>query len=131
MFWKVGCIRRANLTNGLAETPNQTTMKQITLKQAESLACSDPLRLSYEIKYCQQEWIETNARYIADIETKRADKTLYGEWPKGWRAEMLRASKEKAKSDIVARFLRDECKQLDGAIWLGNWQMIERMERPA
>ena len=42
MFWKVGCIRRANLTNGLAETPNQTTMKQITLKQAESLACSNP-----------------------------------------------------------------------------------------
>ena len=75
------------------------------------------------------EWVEANARYIADIETKRADKTLYGEWPKGWRSEMLRASKEKAKSDIVSRFLRDECKQLDGAIWLGNWQMIKELER--
>lgn len=106
-------------------------MKQISPKTAEKLALRDDLKLKQETQYCQTEWVEANARYIADIETKRVDKTLFGEWPKGWRAEMLRASIEKAKSDIVSRFLRDECKQLDGAIWLGNWQMLKELERGA
>lgn len=104
-------------------------MKQITLKQAEHLAFENTVRLNDEIKYCQADWIRDNARFIADIECKRCDKTLFGEWPKGWKAEMLRASKETARKALLDRFLRDECKQLDGAIWLGNWQMIEQMER--
>lgn len=99
------------------------------MKQAERLALANTTRLNDEVKYCQSDWIRANATYIADIEAKRCDKTLYGEWPKGWRAEMLRASKETATKALVDRFLRDECKLLDGAIWLGNWQMIESMER--
>jgi hypothetical protein len=104
-------------------------MKQITLKQAEALALADEYRLRYETQYCQEDWIKANARYIADIEMKRCDKTAYGQFPKGWKAEMKRAATEKSRADILARFLRDECKQLNGAIWLGNWQMIQEMER--
>jgi hypothetical protein len=98
------------------------------MKQVEALACSRG-KVESETRYCQADWIRDNARYIADIETRRTERTLYGEWSKGWKAEMLRASKENAKSLLIERFLRDECKQLDGAIWLGNIQIIEQMER--
>lgn len=104
-------------------------MKQITLDQAKAIAFSDQYRMNLETQYCQQDWIKNNARYIADIELKRCDKTAYGQFPKGWKAEMKRASEEMAKADILARFLREQCKQLDGAIWLGNWQMIEQLEK--
>ena len=103
-------------------------MKQITIKQAESLAHGNPVRLAAEIRWEQMRWIETNARYIADIETKRADKTLFGDWPKGWRCEMIRAANENARKSLLERFLRDECKLLDGAIWLGNWEIILALE---
>jgi len=102
-------------------------MKQITLKQAEKLSLRNNLKS--EIEYCQIDWIKENARHIAMIETKKADKTLYGEWPKGWRHEMKIQSEKQARQDLLARFLRDECKQIDGAIWLGNWQIIQELER--
>lgn len=104
-------------------------MKQITLAQARALALENKQRLYDEIKYCQADWVRDHGRHIADIETKRADKTYFGEFPKGWKSEMLRASKETAEANLLARFLRDECKQLDGAIWCGNWQIIQRLER--
>jgi hypothetical protein len=103
-------------------------MKQITIAQAEHLALANKIRLRDEINWQQMDWIRENARYIADITMKRTNKTLCGEWPKGWKSEMIRMSSERAKTDLLARFLRDECKQLDGAIWLGNMQMIEQME---
>ena len=106
-------------------------MKQITLKQAEKLACSNKYALKFEIECCQKEWIEKNAKYISDIETKRADKTLFGEWPKGWKNQMVKDSAEISKAALLSKFLRDECKQLDGAIWLGNWKMIQELERGA
>ena len=104
-------------------------MKQISPKTAEKLALQDETKLKYEMQYEQHDWIVKNAKYIADIETKRCDKTLFGEWPKGWKAQMLKDSSEAAKSALLSRFLRDECELLDGAIWLGNWQMIQELER--
>lgn len=104
-------------------------MKQITATQAKALALSNEMRLRDETRYCQADWIRENASRIADIEAKRSDKTLYGEWPKGWKSEMLRTSKETAEKNLLDRFLRDECKLLDGAIWLGNWDLIQQMER--
>lgn len=105
-------------------------MKQISESTAKKIATSNKSRLEDEIKYCQADWIKENARYIADIECGRVDKTIYGEWPKGWKREMRRAAIEMATRALVERFLRDECKQLDGAIWLGNMQMIEDLEKP-
>ena len=102
-------------------------MKQITIKEVESISCTQSA-LETETRYAQAEWIQANARYIADIETKRTDKTLFGAWPKGWKHEMLRASKDNAKKALIERFLARECKQLDGAIWLGNWQIINQLE---
>lgn len=104
-------------------------MKQISLKQAQELATRDAYKLKAEIEYCQSEWISENSQTIADIELKRTDKTYWGEWLKGWKHEMKRAAIEKAKQDLLSRFLRDECKQLDGAIWLGNWQLIQELEK--
>jgi hypothetical protein len=106
-------------------------MKQISQSTAEKLAFADARRLKEEIRYCQADWIRENAHLIADIESKRASKDLYGEWPKGWKAEMKRQAVAMAKKSILDRFLRDECKQLDGAIWLGNFQMIHAIERGA
>lgn len=105
------------------------TMKQISMKQAQELATREAYKLKTEIEYCQADWISENSRTIADIELKRTNKTYYGEWPKGWKHEMKRAAIEKAKQDLLSRFLRDECKQLDGAIWLGNWQLIQELEK--
>ena len=102
-------------------------MKQITLETAQKLACRENLKL--EIEYCQIDWIRNNARHIAMIETKQTDKTLFGEWPKGWKHEMKLQAEKQARQDLLARFLRDQCKELDGAIWLGNWQMIQELER--
>jgi len=104
-------------------------MKQISMETARKLALQNELKLRLEIEYEQDGWISTNSKYIADIETKRCDKTLFGEWPKGWKAQMLKDSSEAAKAALLSRFLRDECKLLDGAIWLGNWQMIQELER--
>ena len=103
-------------------------MKQITKQQAESLAFANGA-LEYETKLCQGDWIRKNADRIADIETKRCDKTLWGTFPDGWKKQMAKGAKMMAKENLLERFLRDECKQLDGAIWLGNITMIEQMER--
>lgn len=102
-------------------------MKQITLKQAESLAFAGGA-LDYEIKLCQGDWIRSNADRIADIELKRSDKTLWGTFPSGWKKQMVKGAIIMARKNLLERFLRDECKQLDGAIWLCNWQMIQSLE---
>lgn len=104
-------------------------MKQITEKQAMEFANLNGYALKMEVEYCQADWIKENARFIADIEMKRSDKTLCGEWPDGWKRTMIRESMEKAKGDLLARFLRDQCFQLDGALWLGNLTLIEEMEK--
>ena len=105
-------------------------MKQITLKQAQSLSkTSSVVSIKDETRYCQADWIRENAHHIADVEMRRTDKTFYGEWPKGWKAEMKRAAAAKAESLLLHRFLRDKCKELDGAIWLGDWAMIQQMEK--
>ena len=103
-------------------------MKQITTKQAQDLACTDPYVVAIEIQYCQADWIRDNSRHIADIECKRTDKTFYGTWPKGWKFAMKSESEKRAKSDLLDRFLNRECFQLDGAIWLGNFQLINQLE---
>ncbi len=104
-------------------------MKQITPKQALELATSNKSRLKSEIYYCQEDWIRGNATYIAAIECGRYDRTLCGEWPKGWKAEMKKEAKVMAEKALLDRFLRDECKTLDGVIWLGNWEMIQQLEK--
>jgi hypothetical protein len=103
-------------------------MKQITIKQAEALAFAGG-SLEYETKLCQGDWIRCNADRIADIEMKRCDKTLWGTFPNGWKKQMAKGAKMMARKNLLERFLRDECKLLDGAIWLGNITMIEQMEK--
>ena len=102
-------------------------MKQISISQAKSLAFSATLKRTAEIKYCQSDWIKENAHYIADVECGRVDKTFYGTWPKGWKAAMKTESKARAEEIILKAFISDECKYLDGVIWLGNITLIERM----
>lgn len=104
-------------------------MKQITHQQAEELAWH-PLDLKFEIECCQAEWIASNARYIAEIETKRADKTYWGQYPKGWKPAMFRESEERAKSNLLTRFIARKCREIDGALWLNDWQLICEMENP-
>ena len=104
-------------------------MKQITHQQVEKLAWH-PLDLKFEIECCQAEWIASNARYIAEIETKRADKTYWGEYPKGWKTAMFKEAEEKAKSNLLTRFISRKCREIDGVLWLNDWQMICEMEKP-
>jgi hypothetical protein len=113
--------------HGGSENGKEQTMKQITMKQAEDLACQNG-ELELEMSFCQDDWIKDNSRTIADIECKRIDKTYFGNWPKGWKHQMKEESAERAKHDLLKRFLKRECKELDGAIWLGNWKMIQNLE---
>jgi hypothetical protein len=103
-------------------------MKQITTMQAEALACAEAYVVKNEIEYCQADWIIANARYIADIECKRIDKTFYGTWPKGWKVAMKAESTAKAKADLTARFIARQCFKLDGVLWLGNLKLIEKLK---
>ena len=105
-------------------------MKQITQKQAEKIAWC-PLDLKFEIECCQAEWIASNARYIAEIETKRADKTYWGEYPKGWKSAMLKQSEKTAKSNLLTRFISRKCREIDGAFWMSAWQLICEIEKSA
>ena len=104
-------------------------MKQISPELAAKLATANKGQLAQETRWAREDWIKENARYIAAIESKEWDKTLGGEWPKGWRAEMKKEAAAVAAKSMLDRFLRDECKLLDGAIWLGNWQMIQQLEK--
>lgn len=102
-------------------------MKQITTKQLETLALADPREVERWTEYSAADWIKENAHHIAAIESGRTSKTLFGEWPKGWRAEMKRAAKEKAKADLIARFKRQNIMEMDGALWLNNYQLIQQL----
>jgi hypothetical protein len=105
-------------------------MKQITKSQAKTLALADQPALRFETSCCQVDWIKKHAREIAEIETKLRDKTNWGDFPKGWRHEMVRESKDRAEKTIVDRFIRENCCVIDGSIWLGNWHKIQEMTRP-
>ena len=108
--------------------PHQTPMKQISQATAERLATRKKSDVTTETRYAIEDWLTANARYVADIETGRANKTLYGDWPKGWKAQMLSDAKTTAKARLVERFIWDHCKVLDGVIWLGDWQLIIELE---
>jgi hypothetical protein len=106
-------------------------MKQITQKQLEALALADPREVETWTEYSASDWIKENAHHIAAIESGRTSKTLFGEWPKGWKAEMKRAAKEKAKADLIARFKRQNIMEMDGALWLNNHQLIQQLAEKA
>ena len=53
-------------------------MKQVTTKQLESLALADKAEVARWTEYSVSDWIVENARFIGMIETKKADKTLFG-----------------------------------------------------
>ena len=99
-------------------------MKQISLADAQAIACSDTGRLNDEIRYCQADWIQANARYIADIEAKRCDKTFYGSWAKGWKVQMRIEARQIADKNMLHAFLCENCTTIDGAIWLNNPTII-------
>jgi hypothetical protein len=103
---------------------NCTTMKQISLADAQELACSDTGRLNDEIRYCQADWSVANARYIGDIEAKRCDKTFYGSWKGGWKKQMRLDARTRANKELLNEFLRENCTTIDGAIWLNNPTII-------
>jgi len=105
-------------------------MKQISIAQAKILAWSDIPKLQQEEKYCQGDWIKLNARHIADVECGRVTKCFFGTWPKGWKAAMKSEAKTLAKENRLAEFIRDECRYIDGAIWLANLSLIERLVSP-
>ena len=104
-------------------------MKQISMELATKLATENQHRVKDEIRYQREDWIKSNARYIAAIESREWDKTLGGEWPKGWRAEMKEQAKIMAHKSLLDRFLCNHCKLLDGAIWLADWEIIQRLEQ--
>lgn len=112
----------------IASTINTiNTMKQITRAQAEALATSDEYKLDFETKFYQSQWIKENSMVIADIECKRCPRDYYGTWPKGWKAQMRKEAKEKARKYLIDRFMRDKCFELDGAIWLNDWQLVTEL----
>ena len=102
-------------------------MKQITHKQMEALALADPREVKRWTEYAAADWINENARHLAAIAFGSVTKTFFGQWPKGWQAEMKRAAKEKAKADLIAKFKRQSIMELDGALWLNDHQLIQKI----
>ena len=42
---------------------------------------------------------------------------------------MRRAAKEKARLDLIAKFKRQHILEMDGALWLNNWELINQLEK--
>lgn len=103
-------------------------MKQISQKQLETLALADKAEVARWEEYVAMDWVAANSKYIVWIETKKADKTLFGEWPKGWKAEMKRAAKERARFDLIAKFKRQNILEMDGVLWLNNIELINQLK---
>ncbi len=102
-------------------------MKQLTQKQILELATKDSARLKTEIRYCMSDWLKANAAKVVSIEAGYTNKTHFGEFPKGWKSEMKRWAKEDAVRILTEAFIKDKCFVLDGATWLGDWQMINEI----
>ena len=53
------------------------------------------------------------------------EKNYCGDWPKGWRKAML----DGAKAQLIERYIKRECREIDGVIWTGNLGDIEMLEK--
>lgn len=105
-------------------------MKQISEKTLRSLALADKSDVARWTEWETADWIKENSEWIAKIEiSKTVDKTLFGEWPKGWKAEAKRAGRERAEKALIEKFTRDNVKVLDGAFWLNNYHLIDQLSR--
>lgn len=93
-------------------------MKQISFSEISKLALESKSNLAQEIKYCQEDWIKAKAVTIAGILTMRIDKTFYGEWPKGWKAQMKKEAEAQAKQNLISRFIETNCRMIDKVWWL-------------
>jgi len=101
-------------------------MKQISKRKAQDLADRE-LHLKTEIRFCESDWIKQNACRIADIECGRADKTYYGEYPKGWKTTMKAEAVRNAQKRTLRQFIESRCCVIDGRIWLNDWQLINEL----
>jgi hypothetical protein len=105
-----------------------TNMKQITRAEAIKLA---KIHCNYETKleFCLVDWVREHSRAIAEIETKRRNKTNFGTFPKGWKSAMKTEAANQAKAHVLAEFLEIHCMQFDGIIWLNNLEIINKLSR--
>lgn len=103
-------------------------MKQITQKQMEQIALRDESYLSAILDYHVSDWIKENAFRIGAMETGKADKTYFGEYPKGWRSAMKADATQSARAEIIAKFKAENVLELDGALWLRDWTLIQQLE---
>lgn len=104
-------------------------MKQVSKKTIRRLALSDSYGLAVMEQYEAADWMRENALVVAEIELGKGHKTRFGEWPKGWRAEMKRCARRRAEDHMVSAFMRREVFELDGAMWLRRLDTIERLSR--
>ena len=108
---------------------NDTTiMHQITRTEAINLA-KTYCNYKMELECCLVDWVKQHARTIAEIETKRRDKTNCGDFPKGWKAAMKADAANQAEANVLAEFLEVHCMQFDGIIWLNNWEIINTLKK--
>jgi len=103
-------------------------MHQITRTEAINLA---KIHCNYKMEFelCLVDWVKQHARTIAEIETKRRDKTNCGTFPKGWKSAMKADAANQAEANVLAEFLEIHCMQFDGIIWLNNWEIINTLKK--
>jgi hypothetical protein len=106
-------------------------MKQISKRELRSLALRDAEWLRVKTEWAAADWLAENAAEVSKIELGANHKTLFGEWPKGWKAEMKRAAKEMAETAIIDAYRRDNIFELDGALWLRDPIEQERLKEIA
>jgi hypothetical protein len=103
-------------------------MQQISYEKARQIALSDKKKVRYYVRYFEADWLKEQALNVADIECKRMNKTFFGEWPKGWKAEMKRWAMEATENHFVRRWIQDHCREIDGALWVASWQEICKLK---
>lgn len=96
-------------------------MKQVTIEEIHDLALS-PARFNFEFRFQCSEWLEKNARHVAEIELKLIDKTNYGQWPAGWKVEMKKQARLITMKNLIEDFMRNNIIHSGGAYWLQTIQ---------
>ena len=93
-------------------------MEQIGVSEIRELALKNKYNTDWETQLCQSAWIREHSHIIAQVESKRASRTYDGEFPRGWRHQMIKDCKKQAEDAVIAKFIGEYCRLIDGVYWL-------------
>lgn len=88
-------------------------MMQISRREAEAMARQSPM-FEHKMHAALVEWMERNGFEVARIESGNMHPKLFGEWPRGWKHQMVADAKREALQKTTDWWIDRECKVLPG-----------------